>query len=394
MAGPTLKKPRILLITRNLPPLTGGMERLILHAATGIAKYASLTVIGPRGCTEHLGSDIKVVEVPDSAPPFLFFATFKALRLCRSNTFDLIIGGSGLAAPPVILAGMRHRTKTLLFLHGLDLVVNHPVYQLSFIPCIRRASHVIANSQNTRRLACEKGVQDERVTVINPGTSLPQPVPADVTAAFRDKYAFTFPHTLLFVGRMTQRKGLSYFIQNIFPLITQSLPDTGLIVVGESPQDSLNKRGEGTAVMDAVKASGLEKSVVFLGKLDDSELVTAYSLASVQIFPLLETPGDVEGFGMVAVEAAACGTPTVAFSVGGVADAIAPENGYLVTAGQYQEFARRILQILQEGSPSDQSCRRHAAEYAWPQFDRKLKNVLSSIITTATGNDPAGQATS
>jgi len=93
MATPA-EKPHILLITRNLPPLTGGMERLLQNLAYGIAQYADLTVIGPRGCAKHLPDDVTVHETSSTLVPFLLGSTLLALVACRKTPFNVIIGGS------------------------------------------------------------------------------------------------------------------------------------------------------------------------------------------------------------------------------------------------------------------------------------------------------------
>jgi glycosyltransferase involved in cell wall biosynthesis len=83
---------------------------------------------------------------------------------------------------------------------------------------------------------------------------------------------------------------------------------------------------------------------------------------------------------MVAIEAAASGTPTVAFPVGGVVDAVADGvNGLLVPEGNYEAFADAVLSICQGGPPSRSSCRNHAEKFSWEAHGQKLLVTLDFI---------------
>ena len=75
MADPKPKR-RILLITRNFPPLTGGMERLMRNTARGMAEYANLTVVGPVGCGKYCPQGATVYEAPPRLVPFLLFGFY------------------------------------------------------------------------------------------------------------------------------------------------------------------------------------------------------------------------------------------------------------------------------------------------------------------------------
>jgi phosphatidylinositol alpha-1,6-mannosyltransferase len=372
-------KPQILLITRNLPPLTGGMERLMQQTALGLSDYAELTIVGPSGCSAYCPANARIRETSPKLGPFLLLSIWHAANFCRSSQFTLIIGGSGLIAPALILLRMLFGGKSVVFLHGLDLVVGNFIYQRFFIPCIRATDHVVANSRNTLNIAVSKGVPAQRITIVNPGTQLPAPANIESRKDFFKRKRVPFKKVMLFVGRITRRKGLSSFIQNSLPLILEAEPEAGLIVVGENSDQSLTKFGEAREVMELVSRLNMGQRVMFLGQLSDTDLETCYAAADVHVFPLLDTPGDVEGFGMVAIEAAACGTPTVAFYAGGVADAISSENGILVETGRYDLFSKAVTRILREGRPCKEHCVEHAKKYGWDRYNKKIKSVISQL---------------
>jgi phosphatidylinositol alpha-1,6-mannosyltransferase len=97
------------------------------------------------------------------------------------------------------------------------------------------------------------------------------------------------------------------------------------------------------------------------------------------VFPVLDLPGDVEGFGMVALEAAAHGVPTVAFAVGGVPDAVADgRTGVLVAPGDYAALAAATLAQLDASNAADVAgqCRDFARGLDWAVFGARLRALL------------------
>jgi phosphatidylinositol alpha-1,6-mannosyltransferase len=121
------------------------------------------------------------------------------------------------------------------------------------------------------------------------------------------------------------------------------------------------------------------------GELDDADLIAAYAAADVMVFPAIARPGDVEGFGMVIVEAAAQGTPAVAFALGGIPDAISARNGILVAPGDHAAFAAAINRVLGgTGGCTPQSCREHAEDYGWTRYGARLRELMRAVTGAAT----------
>ncbi len=128
--------------------------------------------------------------------------------------------------------------------------------------------------------------------------------------------------------------------------------------------------------MGAIERCGKD-TVRFLGVVDDETLWNCYTAAHTLVFPLIRVKGDVEGFGMVAIEAAASGTPTVAFPVGGVVDAVSEgANGLLIPEGDYRAFADAVLSICRGSPPSSSDCRNYALQFSWEAHSRKLLAAL------------------
>lgn len=371
-----MNKPHILLISRNLPPLIGGMERLLQHCVKALTKNYSLTVIGPIGCSQHLSEDIKVIEVPASINKFMLLSLYRAIQETRSTPFKLIIGGSGLTAPNLYLIQSVFKIPAISLVHGLDIVVNSFIYSRIFLPSLRRLNGIIANSKNTRKLCIEHNIDRKKISIIHPGCSTN--ITDSITGQNSDIPA---PLTLLYVGRLIPRKGLLKFLENGFELLLQQEPDAKLAIVGDSPIDSLSHQGpELQRLVKLCKEKNWSEKVTFLGKVDDITLSQQFKKSDCLIFPLVPTYGDVEGFGMVAVEAAAHGTPTVAFNEGGVSDAIEDNvSGYLVKSGDYKLFVEKILST-KENNFTEINCKNHAKKFSWENHNAQLLTYIESKL--------------
>ena len=370
----------ILIVTRNFPPLTGGMERLMKHTVEGLTERFDVTLIGPSGSSAYCPGASKVIECPPAPALFLPCAMWKGLLHCLTRRYRYVIGGSGLVAPLTSVLARICRAKSVVHVHGLDLVVDSYVYQKLFVPLIARNSIVIANSQNTRSIAIAKGCSPAQVVVLNPGVEIPDEEQLKDDDLVHQSLELGDSKVVLFVGRIIKRKGLTPFLENAWPTITAAEPGIRLLAVGDSPEQALvHDPGEAAMLKKVLGRDDYAESVRFLGTVDDDWLRRCYALADVLVFPLIEVAGDIEGFGMVAIEAAACGTPTVAFPVGGVQDAVIDGvNGRLVPKQDYPAFAAAVLEMVRTESPVRQRCREHAKAFSWDRHGERLLRVLSS----------------
>lgn len=374
--------PLALLITRNFPPLMGGMEKLNQHLLEALQPAWRAALCGPTGSATYVSLETEVRQSP-LKPLVIFLVTtlLNALRTAWRNKPAVVIAGSGLTAPIAWLVGRCFGSKVAVYLHGLDIVAPSWIYQTFWLPFIRRCDIAFANSANTAQLAALHRVPFDKLHVLHPGVELPA-LGKDVFD-FREHFGFHRRPLLLSVGRLTHRKGLAEFIANALPIVAAKHPDVLLVIIGDEASNALQAKrvGERERILAAARNAGMEQNIHFLGRCDDVTLRSAYRMADLHIFPVLRVPGDVEGFGMVALEAAANGLPTIAFSVGGVPDAVLDGcTGSLIESGDYQGFAFAVLKQIEQ-TRSDAvvaSCRAFAASKAWPVFGERLRALLSN----------------
>ena len=346
----------------------------------GLIENHEVRLFGPAGCEEYIepGSSAWSTRISPT-PLFLIISFCKGLyaRITRGSS-DVIIGGSGLVGPVVVLLAKLSGAKSMLLLHGLDIIADSRAYQWFFVPFLRWADMAVCNSKNTAHLAVQYGIREERITIVNPGVDLHgKPISKE---SARQALGVADSKVLLSVGRLMPRKGLAEFVEQCFVELCAEDQCWHLLIAGGEPTQALNKPDE--SVRDKIEASiakhELQDRVTLLGHADDDTLGTLYSAADVFVFPLVETRGDVEGFGMVAIEAAVQGTPTVAFDCGGVSDAVSGGvSGALVAAGDYRAFADTIRRVAQQDL--QQSSQEFAREFSWENYNEQIEQNLKRL---------------
>lgn len=356
------------------------MERLNWHMAQELARIADVRIIGPAGSAALAPVGVTVREVP-LKPLWRFLLNARALARSEAKAWqpDIVLAGSGLTAPLALRAARACAGASAVYVHGLDIVVAHPLYRLFWLPALRRIDRVIANSRATAKLAEDAGVDHARIGIVHPGVALPDADPdPQVAAGFRSKHGLGGRPLLLSVGRLSARKGLREFAAQVLPHVVALRPEVTLLIIGDVPAQALHAESQTPAsIQAAAEAAGVGGNLRFLGKVPEHELVAVYQAADVHVFPVLDIPGDPEGFGMVAIEAAAQGLPTVAYATGGVVDAVGEgESGHLVESGDASGFAGAVLRVL-ESPPAPERARAFAKQFDWDHFGASLWVQLS-----------------
>ncbi|HET6725377.1 MAG TPA: glycosyltransferase family 4 protein [Gammaproteobacteria bacterium] len=362
-----------LIITRNFPPLTGGMERLTFHTYQALREQYLCTLVGPAGCGTFVAPDSPVAECRlKPLPRFLGEAWIKSNKMARKHRPKLIFAASGLMAPIAVSTAKRVGGAAITVVHGLDLVVPHPLYRRFFLPAIRQSDLVIANSANTAWLAQSKGIKSDKIEILHPGVTLPsRPLMPKKANKKEQKY-------LLTVGRLVPRKGLVEFVERAMPQLAKRDPSVVLLIAGGEATDALKRDGSVRAdIQKAIQKYDLHDHVRLLGRIsDDAKLDALYRESDVFVLPLSAQPDDVEGFGMVALEAAAHGVPTAGFRLDGLPDAVeSGRSGMLVPPGDYPALIDSIIKLLNDPGAmgiSTTSCLAHAERFSWDRYGDRL----------------------
>ena len=201
------------------------------------------------------------------------------------------------------------------------------------------AEQVWAISRYTKSEAIRLGVNEDKVSILHPGVSWRRlsAVSIEKSREFRDRYGIPSGRILLSLGRLIRRKGFDLAIESL-----RHLPsDVHLVICGGGPEkDFLQKYAQDR---------GLESRITFTGEIEESEKRVAYGIADVFLMcpRVLSSEGDVEGFGIVYLEANAAGVPVVATRSGGVEDAIGEgTTGLIVPCEDVGSISAAVAQLL------------------------------------------------
>ena len=339
----------ILVITWNYPPRRGGIEYLVNHVVAGLRKHHAVRVVTAYNHSSK-ATEIDVMRAPcPGLIPFALFALWRGMiSLRRDPGISVVFGGSTLAAPLVWILARLFSRRAVVQVHGLDIIYRSALYQLLCVRWLRRCDRIIANSAYTATLAESKGVSPKRISVIPPGVDPERFAATSDVAAMKKFFGLAGRRVVLFVGRLARRKGVKELIQNSFPRVVAAVPEACFVIVGANPTESLAHRDDMvTEIAAAASWLELERHVILLGSLSDDDLVKLYQACDLVVLPALATTEDVEGFGIVLLEAAAAGKPVVATRVGGIQDAVEDgEGGLLVAPGDYDALSQAIVNLL------------------------------------------------
>jgi phosphatidylinositol alpha-1,6-mannosyltransferase len=373
----------ILVITWNYPPRRGGIENLIGGLCAELQKKHSVQVI-----TTHTRLSMSGEKAVFRAPlpglvPFALYALWRGtVLLARNRRIAVIFGGSALVAPLALILARLFGRRLVLQTHGLDIIYRSFFYQQLCVRWLKSCDHIVANSRYTAQLAQSKGVLQARLTVIPPGVQLERFNKPTDAAADKRAWGVEDRKIILFVGRLAKRKGLKEFVENSFVKIVRQVPEVCLMIVGNNPTESLAHHYDAVGgIRAAVSTLELENHVHLLGSLSDDQVIKLYQACDLVILPALEMKDDVEGFGIVALEAAAAGKPVVATRVGGIPDAVEDrKSGAVVEPGDYEGLSKEMVRLLKDPSArsamGDAGRRRATKQFAWAEIVRSYEIAL------------------
>jgi phosphatidyl-myo-inositol dimannoside synthase len=271
--------------------------------------------------------------------------------------------------------------------HGHDVIMDVAPYQLLVRRMFATLDAVFPVSRATGARVLERGLPAERLHVINNGIDLsryPEPPRRDERRAI---LARTFPAhaaqlppdalVLCTTGRQIRRKGHAWFVDNVMPLLP---PHVHFWLAGEGP--------EGPAIDAAAVRHRLGSRVRRLGLLTDAEVANLYRGGDLFVMPNVPVEGDIEGFGVVLLEAGLNGMASVAARLEGIEDAVTHgANGILVENRDAQGFAVEIMRLDRDrdrlfnlGQAASRFTRQH---FSWDGIAARYVEVLREVASTS-----------
>ncbi len=349
----------ILFITRNYPPKVGGLEEYSYHLIREFESRVTTFKITLSKSKKHLVW-------------FLPYSFFKALYLIRKFSVSHVHLCDGMLAPVGrLLKGLTGTTVTAT-VHGLDITYRNPFYQKVIPLCIESLDRIVCVSRSTRDALLKRAhIFPENCVVIpngvNPDEMFSYRSKAELLRECEALRQLSLPNRkiLFTLGRLVKRKGVAWFVEQVMP----KLPEEYVyLVAGAGPEKD--------PIKEIIRRYQLEKRVFLMGAVSNEIRQMFYNLADIFIMSNITVPGDVEGFGIVAIEAGSCGLPVVATDIQGIRDAVIDKKtGFLIREGDVEGFVEKITGM---NLKKDSVRKAVLSKFNWKRISEEYREFLFS----------------
>ncbi|HEY8505646.1 MAG TPA: glycosyltransferase family 4 protein [Gemmataceae bacterium] len=377
-----------LLLSEVFPPKTGGSGRWYWEVYRRLprAEYRIAAGEDPRQAAFDRTHDLNVFRMPLALPAWGlkswaglrgYYRALRRLRpLVRGHGVERVHAARCL--PEGFMAWCLKRwfgVPYLCYVHGEEITCTSASRELRWLArrVVAGADFLIANSRNTAGIAQELWkARPGRVRVLHPGVDTSRFTPAPPDPAARAALGWSGRRVVLTVGRLQRRKGHDQMIRAL-PAVAKAVPEVLYAIVGGGEEEPYLRR--------LAAEMGVADRVQFLGEPDDAGLVRCYRQCDLFVLPNRQEGMDIEGFGIVLLEAQACGKPVVAGASGGTAEAVGgPETGLLVDCTSAGALAATVAGLL--GDPErlarmGEAARRRVVErFDWGPLSREAEGLF------------------
>jgi glycosyltransferase involved in cell wall biosynthesis len=309
--------------------------------------------------------------------PFFLLGEFLALvKLTRKIKPDII--HAHWILPQGFIAALAKKITGVPFVvttHGGDIYGLQGRFATTLKRyALHKAAHVTVVSKDIQQTIKKKFGENILTEVISMGVDSQLFNPDKKDDQLRRKYGITGPF-LLFVGRLTEKKGVRYLIEAM-PEVLKTFPESKLLIIGTGELRQELSR--------LVNSLGLQERVIFTGAISNNELPKYFATADIFIGPSTQAKGgDTEGFGLTFVEAAMSGCIVIGTDVGGIGDIIEHgKTGFLVKEKDPAAITDTLCNILQQSdSLSDMKTaarQKMISKFDWQVIAEKYQKVLSN----------------
>lgn len=352
---------KILFISRAYPPVIGGIEKQNYEIGKALAAITRTDIIANTRGKWLL-------------PIFLPYALLRALLGIRN--YDAVLLGDGVLGILGYLLKLVTAKPVVCIVHGLDLTYRNALYQKLWINVfLPRMDRLIAVGNATIHQGTLRGLPESKFVFIPNGvTAAATPAPCSRRALEDALHIKVHDHIILTLGRLVKRKGVVWFIENVIKRLDA---DITYIIAGTGREES--------AIRSTIYTHHLQDRVLYVGGVSERDKELLFCTADIFVQPNINVAGDMEGFGLVVLEAATHGRVVIASRLEGLQDAIVDgENGYLVDSGDADAYQARIESVLNDSTARAAAGKRARQfvidHYAWPLMASKYLETLSALV--------------
>lgn len=373
--------PRMLLVTNDFPPRVGGIQRT-LGSLCGELPPDRLSVLAPdwpgAGAFDAASAFRMVREPGDFLWPTPAVARAVEREVEASGAEVVVFGDAfplALLGPGLVERGI----PVIVAAHGFD-------YWLSTVPVAHAVMRRMTSRASRVVVMCSRFIArrvrtavpgDVPVSVLYPGADLERFRPDLPTDDLRERHRLGDRPVVVCVSRLVYRKGQDVLIRSMRDVLRR-VPEAVLLIVGGGPRAGALRR---------LAEAAPSRSVVFAGEVGEEDLARYYALGDVFAMPCRTRLAgmEVEGWGNVFIEAAACGRPVVVGDSGGARETVVHgETGLLVDGRDHGAVADAIAVLLEDpayGRRLGKAGRaRVEAQHTWSGAAEKLGGWLRDAV--------------
>jgi phosphatidyl-myo-inositol dimannoside synthase len=397
--SPAPAPPDILLVAHAFPPAIGGSGELLENVYSRI-EGPNVTVLTDAACVPERHSQRGRMQLERARLDSRSWGVLEWRSLAQHIRLARRINGlsrrrptivhCGRAQPEGVAALIARRfppfTPYVFWVHGEEITVAQTSRDFDWT--MRRvhagAALAITNSHNSARTLTSVGFDPRLIRVVYPGVDSERFQPDVDGSDLRARFAVAPGELLLSVGRLQRRKGHDLVMRAMHAL-RSDLPNLVYVIVGDG--------AERQPLELLARELGIARRVSFEGEVTREQLPSYYAAADIFVLPTRVDVRDFEGFGLVFLEAAAAGKPTIGGRTGGVPEAVADgESGLLVDPSDESDLARAIRTLVLSRDLRTRfgldGRRRVVQQFTW---DRAAREVLTIHAEVAP---PRGRADS
>jgi phosphatidylinositol alpha-1,6-mannosyltransferase len=339
---------KVLLVTNDLGPRSGGIETFILGLLEGLPKNS--LVIYTSSQKGHAPFDTQLLEkfgatvIRDRAKILLPTPriTRKAVRILKQYKIQNVWFGA--AAPLGLMASQLRNggaSNIVALSHGHEVwwakipILKHILQKI--IKDVDKLGYLGAFTKNE---ISKSTTEVNKLVQVAPGIDTNYFQPKKPNPALIARYQLEGRRVIVCVARLVHRKGQDQLIKAL-PSILEKFPDTILLIVGQGPIEQM--------LRNSARQLGVTHKVIFTGRVPHSDLADYICLGEVFAMPVRSRffGFEVEGLGIAYLEASACGLPVVVGNSGGATDAVIDQvTGLLVDGTNVNEITDAICRLL------------------------------------------------
>lgn len=339
---------KVLLVTNDLGPRAGGIETFVLGLIEGLPKDSLIIYTssqkGDKAFDAQLLEKFGAVVIRDRAKMLLPTPriTRKAVKILKQQQIKNVWFGA--AAPLALMAGKLRSagaSNIVALTHGHEVWwAKIPILKSLLKKIIKDVDHLGYLGDFTKGEIAKISNQPQKFLQIAPGIDTQHFAPKSARGDLIEKYRLDGRRVIVSVGRLVHRKGQDELVKAM-PKILEQFPDAILLFVGEGPIKQM--------LFNSAKQLGVLPKVVFAGRVSHHDLPDYICLGEIFAMPVRSRFSglEVEGLGIVYLEASACGLPVIVGNSGGAVDAVLDQKtGLLVDGTKSDQIADAICELL------------------------------------------------